>query len=417
MKQLLELIRARPWALHPDTLSALVRMATSTPTVRATWAAGTGGEQAQAPAVATSGVLTSTQRAAAGNTSTDWRIAVLPLQGVLMHRASWWGTGLEAWREEFKGLLANPSVTGIVIPVDSPGGSVFGCEEAGEDVFRARGVKPVVAMGNPMAASAAYWIASQAERVVMTPSGIAGSIGVWTGHTDESRFWDEAGFTITLIKAGKYKIEANPWEPLTDEAKDAIQDDVDRAYVKFVDAVARGRGVTTKVVEAKFGQGRTLDSQEALAVGMVDAIGVMDDAVAQVVTLAGRKTESTATRRTGRAEEPDQVEPQAAETTTPAPATAGEATAEDLATAPTAEDPAAADPPQATTPAVAGAGPPPPPPPGPRAPGRAAAAAHDPAPPTPEEPVTPSAGSGGVTEPSLHREWLSLEQLRRRREG
>jgi signal peptide peptidase SppA len=127
----------------------------------------------------------------------------------------------------FRQALADPSIGGIVISVDSPGGSVYGVPELVAEIYRARGQKPVVAVADSMAASAAYWIACQAEQVYVTPGGEVGSIGVLTAHADMSQALANEGVSVSVISAGRYKAEASPYAPLTDEARAAIQARVD----------------------------------------------------------------------------------------------------------------------------------------------------------------------------------------------
>lgn len=262
--ELRSLVSRAPWALQPEVLAALTSQLAAGEEIAARV-----GKPAQASAGA------------------GWQVAVHPLEGLLLHKLDWWGTAVEAWRDQLVALAADPSINGIVVTVDSPGGSVYGIEEAADALYSLRGVKPVVALVNPLAASAAYWIASQAAHIVITPSGDAGSIGVWMAHMDLSRFYDEAGITVSLISAGRYKTEGNPWEPLGDEARVALQEDVDRSYAAFLRAVARGRGVDVATVEARYGQGRVLDAAEALAAGMVDQVGQLADAVEQTLLLGG----------------------------------------------------------------------------------------------------------------------------------
>jgi signal peptide peptidase SppA len=385
VKQLLDLLRRAPWALEPGVLATLARsvmkdqgafpvwsgMRPDGSSIYRTWV-GTGTGEEEPPAVSRRAtVLPDLQAAAQGATPAGWKIAVLPLYGLLLHWDTWWGTGLQSWREELLELAADSTVDGIVIPVDSPGGSVYGTPEAADAVYSLRGVKPVVALVNPLAASAAYWIASQAAHVVMAPSADAGSIGVWMAHWDESRFWDEMGVTVTLISAGKYKTEGNAWQPLSDEAKAAYQEDVDRSYADFLAAVARGRKVDVATVKRDFGQGRVLDSEKALVAGMVDEVGLMDEAVAHLLGTIGKGTVAQGKARAG--------------TLT--------VTSTDVAV----ETQVVGDPP-------------PPEPQSVEEPPPEAAADTVPTP-TPAEPAA-------ITEPSLHREWLANQELlRRRREG
>ncbi len=211
-------------------------------------------------------------------------IAVLPLWGTIAHRAnmltqSSGGTSVEQFSQQLRAALDDPGTSAIVLDVDSPGGAVSGVPELADEIFRARGRKPIVAVANNLAASAAYWLASQADEVVVTPSGQVGSIGVVAAHQDISRAQEMAGIKTTLIVAGKHKAEASPYAPLGDEARAAIQEQVDAYYQSFVDAVARGRGVSSEVVRGGYGEGRLLTAQRAKAEGMVDRVATLDETI------------------------------------------------------------------------------------------------------------------------------------------
>ena len=144
--------------------------------------------------------------------------AVLPLYGVLTPRREYFsGTALNEFQGWLNEALRSTAVDRIVIDIDSPGGSVSGVTEAAAAIRKAKAFKPVVAVANSMAASAAYWIASQASEFVATPSGEVGSIGVFAMHQDISKALSQFGVQVTLISAGKYKVEGNPFEPLGDE--------------------------------------------------------------------------------------------------------------------------------------------------------------------------------------------------------
>jgi len=198
--------------------------------------------------------------------------------------------------DRFSGLLQaaakDQSVTRIVIDVDSPGGAVAGVPELAAEIRAARGAKPITAVANGLAASAAYWLATQADEVVITPSGEVGSIGVFAAHIDMSRALDQAGITPTLISAGKYKTEGNPYQPLSDEARAAIQARVDDFYGMFVKDVAKGRGVSVDAVRFTFGEGRTVGARQAVDLGMADRVATLAEVLRGAPAPAGRSSMS-----------------------------------------------------------------------------------------------------------------------------
>lgn len=210
------------------------------------------------------------------------RVAVLPLHGTLIPRANTMsnisgGTSLEVFAARLAELDADPDVSTIILDVASPGGTVDMVPETAERIRRAR--TRTVAVANTEAASAAYWLASQADELVVTPSGSVGSIGVWTAHQDQSRAQEMRGVNTTLISAGKYKVEGHPFGPLDDEAAGFLQSRVDAFYDMFVADVAAGRHVSTTTVRSGYGEGRMLIAAEALAEGMVDRIATLDQVI------------------------------------------------------------------------------------------------------------------------------------------
>lgn len=214
-------------------------------------------------------------------------VAVLPILGTIYKRGgmleeSSGFASTDAIGREFDRLMADESVGAIVLDVDSPGGETFGIQELGDKIFAARGQKRIVASANAEAASAAYWIASQADELVVTPSGWVGSIGVLMAHTDWSAFNEAAGLKVTYIHAGDYKVEGNPDEPLSPESASYFQGQVDAIYQQFLKTVARGRGTTTADVRANYGKGRMLLAADAKAVGMVDRIETLQETVARL---------------------------------------------------------------------------------------------------------------------------------------
>ena len=220
-------------------------------------------------------------------------IAVLPLYGVLAQRMNLitqmsGGTSTELFGRAFNEAVREPSISAIILDVDSPGGSVFGVQELASEIRAARGTKPVIAVANSMAASAAYWIASQADELVVTPGGLVGSIGVLTAHQDISKAQEMAGIKTTLVSAGKFKVEDAPFAPLSEVAKASLQALVDERYGAFVQDVAQGRRVSVAAVKGGFGQGRLVGAEDALAQGMVDTIGTLDQTIARLMGRAPR---------------------------------------------------------------------------------------------------------------------------------
>lgn len=216
-------------------------------------------------------------------------VAVIPIRGVIAHRMSSMeessgGASTEGIAKMLRAAMSDASIGTIVLDVDSPGGTVTGVAELAAELYDMRGKgKRIIAQVNGLAASAAYWLASQADEVVSLPSGMAGSIGVFMAHEDLSKALEQQGINVTLISAGKYKTEGNPFEPLSDEAKAVKQASVDAAYAQFVKDVARGRGVAASEVRGGYGEGRTLSAKDAKAAGLIDRIGTMEDTIGRLV--------------------------------------------------------------------------------------------------------------------------------------
>lgn len=218
-------------------------------------------------------------------------VAIVPVSGVIVPKGSRFVEthGLRSTqniRADIQAALDDDSVNQIILDVDSPGGIAVGLMELGDFIFKARQVKPITAVTNHLNASAAFYITSQATRVVSTPSGETGGIGVFTRHIDISRMLEAQGVTVTLISAGENKTEGNMFEPLSEKARDRLQQMVNEVNNDFVAKVARGRRVSAAKVNESFGQGRLLTAEEALEVGMIDAIQTPDEIVGHLVESA-----------------------------------------------------------------------------------------------------------------------------------
>ena len=217
-------------------------------------------------------------------------VAVMPVYGVMMQRADALmemsgGASTESLAKRFRALLNDPSIATIVLDIDSPGGGVYGVAEFAEEIFKARGQKRVVAVANSMAASAAYWIASAADELVVTPGGEVGSIGVYMLHEDWSERYAMEGIKPTVIKFGANKAEGIDVEPLSESAQEHFQERVNQYGDAFVAAVAKHRGVSKAVVMRDFGQGMVFGAKDAVRLKMADRVATLDETVAR---LAGR---------------------------------------------------------------------------------------------------------------------------------
>jgi signal peptide peptidase SppA len=186
------------------------------------------------------------------------------------------GTSTGQFGRDFDAIINDSRFGAVILNIDSPGGSVFGVKELSDKIYNARGRKPIVAVTNSFNASAAYWISTAADEMVVTPSGEIGSVGVVAVHQEISKAEEQYGVRTTIIKAGRYKAEGNFHEPLNDEAREAIQKRVDEYYDDFVSSVARNRGTTAAAVKSKFGEGRMFGAKEAVERGMADRIGTLE---------------------------------------------------------------------------------------------------------------------------------------------
>jgi signal peptide peptidase SppA len=228
----------------------------------------------------------------------DGGVALLPLFGVvsqrmnMMQEISEGGTSTEMFGQAFDAAVASQSVSAIVINIDSPGGSVYGVEELSDKIYKARGTKPIYAVANSLAASAAYWIGTAADQLFVTPSGEVGSVGVLAMHVDYSKFNEAVGVNPTYIHAGKYKVEGHSDAPLDDEARQAIQASVDSYYDSFIDSISRNRAKASKDVRSGFGEGRVVRAAQAVQKGMADGVKTLEAVLGEL--MRGQKPKRSA---------------------------------------------------------------------------------------------------------------------------
>lgn len=219
-------------------------------------------------------------------------IAVIPVSGLLIHRLGWfdpwgWWTGYDVLRMQIEAALMDDAVRMVVLVIDSPGGDVAGCPELASWIASvANGDKPVVAVVDALAVSAAYWLASSTELVALTPSGLVGSIGTIITHVDMSKMLAEWGLTVEHIHSGKHKPDGSPFGPLTDQARTAFQEAVDRYRERFAADVARNRDLDLGLVlatEAGMFDGLAVGGEApAVAAGLADIVLPPDEVLTRL---------------------------------------------------------------------------------------------------------------------------------------
>lgn len=203
-------------------------------------------------------------------------IAQIDVSGTLVHknryiRADSGILGYDGIGAQLDAALADPRVLGIIMDFHSTGGEVSGCFGLTDRIYEARQIKPIVAVVDEHALSAAYCLASACNEIwLASETAWAGSIGVLTMHADFSRAMDAEGVTVTLIHAGERKKDGNEFEPLPDGVKASFQARIDKMRELFVERVARNRGLSPDKVMAT--KAASYMGRDALDQGLADGI-------------------------------------------------------------------------------------------------------------------------------------------------
>lgn len=276
--QLAEKVFNRPWLIHPASFNTVLSILSSH----------TGQE---IPVKGKTMPLPAGMNSRYG-VAEQGGVAVIPVCGILSHKSD----GMMDWlfgdmsyediRAQFQEALANPNVTGIIFDVDSPGGEVHGCFDLVDEIYNARGIKPIYAAVNETAFSAAYAIASAAEKIFISRTGASGSVGVIMEHLDQSKFDEIQGAKYTPIFAGARKNDFDPHFPLSPEALQAARDIVNSTYELFVKTVARNRGISPQAVrdtEAALYYGKN-----AVDIGLADSVAPWTKAVSEITKKKAR---------------------------------------------------------------------------------------------------------------------------------
>lgn len=292
MKQTLAYLTARflntPLMIHPASLDALVHTLGPRLGIDATALPPVNDQASYGTQIAQAG----------GNYRVIDGVAVIPVHGPLMKRGSFMDTlcGARTYmdiQQDVETAMEDPKVKGIMLDISSPGGEVTGCFECADAIFNARGQKPIYAVANDMAASAAYAIASAADQVFVSRTGSVGSIGVYALHVDQAEFDKKMGVKYTYIHAGDRKVDGNPHAPLSDAAKAEFQEEIDRQYQMFTNTVARNRKASIDDVIAT--QARLYWSDKSVPL-LADSVGTIDDAMASMLTAIGPNVQQIPTK-------------------------------------------------------------------------------------------------------------------------
>jgi signal peptide peptidase SppA len=214
-------------------------------------------------------------------------VAIIPIQGVLSKSPDWWcqGTGYDWIREGFDCALQDPDVKAIVFDVNSPGGTVEGCFDLADHIYAARGAKPIWSILCESAYSAAYALASCADRMTVPRTGGAGSIGVVSCHVDLSKMLANAGVKVTYIQYGDRKTDGAAEKPLSEEALACFQSDVDAMGELFVQTVARNRGIGAETIMKT--EAACFMGQASVELGLCDEVLAPDAAFSALLEKLG----------------------------------------------------------------------------------------------------------------------------------
>ncbi|MER5013410.1 S49 family peptidase [Morganella morganii] len=217
-------------------------------------------------------------------------IAVIPVYGTLVQKLGtlrpYSGmTGYDGIRRVFLTAVNDPEVKGICLDIDSPGGEVAGCFDLVDLIYAERGKKPIHAILSENAFSAAYAIASAADKICVPRTGGVGSVGVIVIHCDWSQHIKDDGLKVSIITYGNRKAESNPYVALSDEAKAAIQHDVDEMGRLFVSTVSRNRGLSETVIRNT--QAACYLAAEGVQMGLADAVASPDVAFQELMKESG----------------------------------------------------------------------------------------------------------------------------------
>lgn len=228
-------------------------------------------------------------------------VAVIHASGALVHRSRFdmadctYFQGYNELSRKLESAMSDPAVHAVLQVFDSPGGEVAGAFEYADRVMSMRGQKPMWAIADTLAASAAYLGGSAFEQLAVSQTGYVGSIGVVMRHVDFSRRLANEGIRVTHIFAGTHKVDGNAYEPLPREVQARLQDEVDALYDLFVGAVAKHTGLSAAAVRDT--QAETFRGQVGVDLGLAHRVATTDQLISELAALRARSFPAGQTAR------------------------------------------------------------------------------------------------------------------------
>lgn len=270
-----------PWAITPDMLRE----------VQSIYATHLRGEKIDIAAVEAS-IGRKLDNSSNGSYVVD-NVAVIPIHGVSGKRMNLLtqisgGVSTEVIGADYVNAMRDQSVKGIVLHIDSPGGTVAGSQQLADLMASYKGTKPVIACADGCMCSAAYWFGSVADSIKIADlTTTVGSIGVVASHMDISKKEEQAGVKTTEITAGEYKRAVSKYKPLSDEGRAILQADVDQIYELFVETVAANRDTTVADVLENMAGGRVFLGSKAIDAGLADGVSTLAECIDMIKEAKG----------------------------------------------------------------------------------------------------------------------------------
>ncbi|WP_353287036.1 S49 family peptidase [Wolbachia endosymbiont (group A) of Anthophora plumipes] len=205
---------------------------------------------------------------------------IIPIHGILTKKSETFDDifGMTSYNQieaQITQAIEDSDIETILLDIDSPGGEVNGVFDLADFIYSARGKKRIIAIANDDAYSAAYAIASSAEKVFVSRTSGVGSIGVIASHIDQSGFDEKQGIKYTTVFAGSRKNDLNPHEPITSESLENLKSEVNRLYGMLVELIARNRNLSVEAIKST--EAGLYFGEKAVEIGLADGITILSE--------------------------------------------------------------------------------------------------------------------------------------------